>query len=297
MTTRRFRALLGQALLAAGLASASGAVLADPYRLLLGARADLSAGEVFVATYDSYGALIGSPAAVGGDFSGIDIGAGYVASALTFDGQYRLMLSARTDQSAGQDIFFATYATYADLIASPQAVGGDFSGIDIGAGYVATGLAYDGKYRLMLTTRTDSGAGTEVFIATYDTFADMVASPPAVGGSFSGIDVGANYMATGLTYDGKYRLMLSTRSDGASGNDVFVATYDTFADLVASPAAVGGDFSGIDISSSYQARGFTVEFAPTPPIPEPGTWAMLGLGLALIVAVGARRNAAAPQPA
>ena len=79
--------------------------------------------------------------------------------------------------------------------------------------------------------------------------------------------------------------MLSGRNDLAAGQDVFFATYAMYADLFASPAAVGGDFSGIDISPSYQARGFTVEFAPMAPVPEPSTWAMLGLGLAMFAAV------------
>jgi hypothetical protein len=273
--------------LALALALLAGAAQAQSYRLMLQTRADGSAGsEVFVASYGSYAGFVGSQAAVGGDFSGIDVGAQYQVSGLAYDGQYRLLLSTRNDGGPSSEVFVATYASYADLIASPAAVGGDFSGIDIGSSYEVVAFAYDGKYRLVLQTRTDSGPPGEVFIASYDSFADFVASPAAVGGSFSGIDVGASYKVAGLAYDGQYRLLLTTRADDFAASEVFVATYATFDDLVNSPAAVGGDFSGIDIGSAYRVAAFAYETAP---IPEPGTAALFALGLATTGWIGRRR--------
>lgn len=270
----------------------TGNVWAGPqYRLVLQARADAGAGtEVFVASYSSYAGQVNSPAAVGGDFSGIDIGPGYQVAGLTYDGQYRLALSTRADGAAGSELFIATYATYADLVNSPAAVGGDFSGIDVGPGYRVAGLAYDGQYRLALTTRADGAAGSELFIATYATYADLVNSPAAVGGSFSGIDIGSGYEVASLTYDGQYRLALTTRNDAAAGAELFIATYASFADLIGSPAAVGGDFSGIDIGPGYRIAALAFEpAADTPPngVPEPAGAALLLLGLGALV--GTRR--------
>ena len=269
------------------LAFATGAAQAQSYRLMLQTRADSAPpAEVFVANYGSYADFVASPAAVGGDFSGIDIGSQYRVSGLAYDGQYRLLLSTRNDGGPPGEVFVATYASYADLIASPAAVGGDFSGIDIGSSYEVVAFAYDGRYRLVLQTRSDSGPPGEVFIASYDSFADFVASPAAVGGDFSGIDVGASYKIAGLTYDGQYRLLLTTRNDGPAQSEVFVATYASFDDLINSPAAVGGDFSGIDIGTSYRVAAFAYEAAP---IPEPGTAALFALGLAATGWVGRRR--------
>lgn len=254
------------------------------YRLVLQTRADSGPlSEVFVASYDSYGALVDSPALVGGNFSGIDIVPTYTVAGLAYDGQYRLALASRADSGAGNDLFIATYGSFADLVNSPSGVGGDFSGIDVGTGYRVAGLAYDGRYRLALTTRSDGGAGDELFIATYDSYADLVNSPRAVGGDFSGIDIGPGYTVAGLTYDGQYRLALTTRDDSGSGTELFIATYATFTDLVNSPSAVGGDFSGINVSPGYRVAALAFEPGPVEPphaVPEPamGWLAVAGLG-------------------
>jgi hypothetical protein len=126
---------------------------------------------------------------------------------------YRLMLQTRADSARPAEVFVANYGSYADFVASPAAVNGDFWGIDIGSQYQVSGLAYDGQYRLLLSTRNDGGPPGEVFVATYASYADLIASPAAVGGDFSGIDIGSSYEVVAFAYDGRYRLVLQTRTD------------------------------------------------------------------------------------
>jgi len=199
---------------------------------------------------------------------------------------YRLMLSSRSDAGVGNDLYVVSYDSYDDMINSPSFGGpGSFSGIDVSPDYIASGLTYDGKYRLMLSSRTDFGAGNDVYLLTFDTLDDLINAPSFGGpGSFSGIDVSPDYVATGLTYDGKYRLMLSSRTDFGAGNDVYLLTYDTFDDLINAPSFGGpGMFSGIDIAPDYMAMGLAYEAAT--PVPEPPAAALMLLALAGLATV------------
>jgi hypothetical protein len=256
------------------------------YDLMLSSRQDQVAGrDAFFINYDSFNGMLNSPAAAPGAFSGINVSSSYIANGLVYDGQYRFMLSSRSDLGAGNDAFFITYNSFDSLLNSPAAAPGVFSGINVSSGYMATGLAFDGQYRLMLSARDDQGMGNDVFILTYDSFDDLINSPAAAPGDFSGINISSDYQASGLTYDGQYRLMLSSREDQGAGKDVFVVTYDSFDDLLNSPAAAPGNFSGINVSSDYIASGlayipsFIVPDVSDVPEPDSGLMVLVGLGL------------------
>jgi len=182
---------------------------------------------------------------------------------------YRLMLSSRSDAGVGNDLYVVSYDSYDDMINSPSFGGpGSFSGIDVSPDYIASGLTYDGKYRLMLSSRTDFGAGNDVYLLTFDTLDDLINAPSFGGpGSFSGIDVSPDYVAT-----------------GGAGNDVYLLTYDTFDDLINAPSFGGpGMFSGIDIAPDYMAMGLAYEAAT--PVPEPPAAALMLLALAGLATV------------
>ncbi|MDZ4375654.1 MAG: PEPxxWA-CTERM sorting domain-containing protein [Phenylobacterium sp.] len=257
---------------------------AETFTLVLTSRSDTPA-DVFATTYGSISDFLASPPAVGGDFSGIDIAPAYQLSGFDIDeaGKTYLLLSTGENAAAGSEVFLATYESYADFIGSPPAVGGAFSGIDIGAGYEVVGFdVYAGEPHLLLATRVDGVSGSEVFLTTFDSLAAFIASPPAVGGSFSGIDIGPGYRVSGFDiFDDRFYLLLSTRENGVSGSEVFLTSYDSIADFIGSPAAVGGAFSGIDIGPGYRVADFAiVGNDPVGGIPEPSAWGLMILGFA-----------------
>ena len=146
-----------------------------------------------------------------------------------------------------------------------------------------------GTYQTMLSAREDQTEARDAFVVSYDGFDDLLNSPAGAPGSFSGVNVSSGYVASGLAYDGQYRLMLSGRSDEGAGRDVFVITYDSFDDLLNSPAGAPGSFSGINVSSDYVASGLA--FQPLPAVPEPGSAVTLLAGLALLASTKARFRA------
>ena len=156
-------------------------------------------------------------------------------------------------------------------------------------------------YRLLLETDADSGPGTEVYVTSFATFGDLIASPPSGGpGAFSGININSAYGVRGLAYDGMYRLLLETDADSGSGTEVYITSFATFDELIASPPSGGpGAFSGININSAYSIGGFAYEFdpaAPPPPptgVPAPATGALMLLGCSLLALA---RRWRAPSP-
>ena len=55
---------------------------------------------------------------------------------------YQLMLSARANETAGQDAYVVNYNSFGALVNSPSVALRSFSGIDISSAYIASGLSY-----------------------------------------------------------------------------------------------------------------------------------------------------------
>jgi len=133
----------------------------------------------------------------------------------------------------------------------------------------------------MLQNRsTAGGLPTETYIWSYGSYNDFINHN---NGSFVSwqADVLADYITTGLTYDGQYRLMLQKRdtSGGVTGES-FLWTFNTFNDLVNLNGSA--EQWQADVISNYRAAGLAYT-----PVPEPATMAMIGLGAAAILR---RRN-------
>ena len=211
-----------------------------------GKRCERGAGsEIFLASFGSFADVLSGNFA-SASFSQLNIGAGYSVGGLTYDGQYRLLLESDANAAAGSEIFLATFGSFADVL-SGNFASASFSQLNIGAGYSVGGLTYDGQYRLLLESDANAAAGSEIFLASFGSFADVLSGNFA-SASFSQLNIGAGYSVGGLTYDGQYRLLLESDANAGAGSEIFLASFGSFADVLS------GNFASASFSQLEHRR-------------------------------------------
>ncbi len=132
---------------------------------------------------------------------GIALSCLLVSASVSEASTLRLLLESDPETGIG-DVFLSSFDTFDDLVNSPAGGGpGGFSGLKISPGFSVGGLAYDGKYRLLLESDPETGFG-DVFLASFDTFDDLVNSPAGGGaGEFSGLKISPGFSVGGLAYE------------------------------------------------------------------------------------------------
>ncbi len=257
------------------------------YRLLLESNADAGAGsEIFLASFGSYADVLSGNFS-DASFSQLNIASGFSVGGLTYDGQYRLLLESNADAGAGSEIFLASFGSYADVL-SGNFSDASFSQLNIASGFSVGGLTYDGQYRLLLESNADAGAGSEIFLASFGSYADVL-SGNFSDASFSQLNIASGFSVGGLTYDGQYRLLLESNADAGAGSEIFLASFGSFADVLSGNFS-DASFSQLNIASGFSVGGFSFEPDSTASVPEPGTLTLVALGLAGLAAVRRRKH-------
>ena len=258
------------------------------YRMMLQTRSDTVApNEVYVASYADYASLQAGTLGPGSGYTNIGISSAFRIAGLTHDGSaYRMMLQTRADTVAPNEVYIASYADYASLQAGTLGPGSGYTNIGINQNFRIAGLAYDGSaYRMMLQTLADTVAPNEVYIASYSSFTDLQNGTLGPGSGYTNIGISSAFNVQGFTWDGSaYRVMLQTLADNAAPNEVYIASYSSFANLQAGTLGPGSGYTNIGISQSFIIGGLAAEIVRDPPpppppgIPEPQSWALMILG-------------------
>ena len=138
------------------------------------------------------------------------------------------------------------------------------------AGIVAAipSLSKSAAFNLALETDSNAAAGSEVFLASYNTFADLLNSNLA-SGQFSQINLGPNFSVGGLAYDGQYRLFFEGSAGSSIGEGaVQVQTYATLNDLLNFNLA-SSEPTSWTVGPNIDLAGVASPDSQIPPIPLP----------------------------
>lgn len=263
---------------------------AIPIDILLESDSDSGAGnELFLANFDSYQNLIDATV-TSSSFSQLNLNSTFSAGGLAFDGSsYQLLLESDTDGGAGNELFIATFDSYQNLIDGTVS-SNSFSQLNLSSTFSSGGLAFDGSsYQLLLESDADSGAGSEVFMASFDSLQSLLDGSVS-SSAFSQLNINPNFSAGGLAFDGlSYQLLLESDADSGAGNEIFLASFDSFQSLLDGTVA-SNSFSQLNINTNFSAGGF-VAYAPEDPVEvsEPASLGLLLIGLGTLM-LRARRT-------
>lgn len=130
-----------------------------------------------------------------------DVSLNYAVHGFAYDGTaYHLLLESNADRPGGEELYLVSYASFADLLADKSS-GEQFLPLDINPSYSVAGLAFDqGSYRLLLESNVDAGAGDELFLISYASFADFLNHQPS-DIAFLDLDVSPYYSVHGFEFE------------------------------------------------------------------------------------------------
>jgi hypothetical protein len=172
------------------------------YRVLLQSRADTAApAEVFLASFatldDLFSETLGSPT----EFTQIGVTPDFQIAGLTWDGTaYRVVLQSRVDAAAPNEVYVASFATLDDLMSETVGTPSGFTEINVTPDYRISDLTWDGAaYRVLLQSRADTAAPTEVFLASFATLDDLFSETLGSPTEFTQIDVTPAFQIVGFS--------------------------------------------------------------------------------------------------
>ena len=155
------------------------------------------------------------------------------------------------EPQAGNTLFLNEYGSLAEVIAATPMVTPTAHNFQTSAN--ARGFAFDGNQYHMLV-EVDPQFGNELFVLSYDTLADVIAGNHTTTLTAHNFQTSAD--ARGFTFDGNQYHML-VEVEPAFGNELYVLSYDTLADVFAGNHTT--TLTAHNFQTSADARGFTFD--------------------------------------
>ncbi len=177
---------------------------------------------------------------------------------VAFGGDFSMLMEANDDASGGEEVFEVSFATIGDVVSNIW-LGADFTLVNPAPAFSIRGHAYgDCRHHLLYETDDDSSGGSEVWIGSFPSVADIYSNHwPA--GEYSTINVNSLWSVGGFAYDGaQYHVLLETNDDASAGGEVYIMSYNSLADVFSNTQA-SSTYSQMDITDTFSIVGFTFD--------------------------------------
>ena len=259
MLQRPLFAALFASLMLALLLPAKGA-WALPYSVMLESNADRSSNEIYLANYGTYADLLSNTLDASSAYSALNVSSAFSVGGFTMVGTgYSVLLESNADRLTNE-IYIANYASYADLLSNTLAPTSAYSLLNVSSAFSVGGFTFDGTgYSVLLESNADRTTN-EIYIAHYASYADLLSNTLDPKSAYSALNVSSDFSVGGISFDGGgYSVLLESNADRVS-NEIYLANYASYDDLISSTLAPTSAYSLLNVSSAFSVGGLAIDW-------------------------------------
>ena len=288
------------------------------YGVLLESNADRTSNEIYLANYPSYAGLLSNSLDGSSAYSSLNVSSAFSVGGYTLDNTgYSVLLESNVDRT-NNEIYLANYASYSDLLSNTLSPSSAYSALNVSSAFSVGGYTFDGSgYSVLLESNADR-TNNEIYVANYASYEDLLSNTLSPSSAYSALNVSSAFSVGGFAFDGSgYSVLLESNADRTS-NEIYIANYSSFADLLSNTLSSLSAYSDLNVSSAFGVGGLAVDFLGKPgdqidmdddgfpdndpgdgggrggnpdddpgdgggpggtPVPEPGVLYLLGIGL------------------
>jgi hypothetical protein len=233
---------------------------AVPYSVLLESNADRSSNEIYLANYASFPELLSNALDGSSAYSALNVSSAFSVGGFTLVGSgYSVLLESNADRTSNE-IYLANYASYADLLSNTLASTSAYSALNVSSAFSVGGYTFDGSgYSVLLESNADR-TSNEIYIAHYDDYAALLSNTLSARSAYSSLNVSSAFSVGGFTFDGSgYSVLLESNVDRVN-NEIYLANYASFDDLISNTLASTSAYSALNVSSAFGVGGLAAQW-------------------------------------
>jgi len=113
-------------------------------------------------------------------------------------------------------------------------------------------------YGVLLESNADR-VNNEIYLANYDSFSDLISNSLSASSAYSALNVSSAFSVGGYTQVGSgYSVLLESNADRVN-NEIYLANYASYADLLSNLLDGSSAYSALNVSSAFSVGGYTFD--------------------------------------